>query len=586
MRVNFQSSYVFPASSDQERLWFLQQFDNRLGAAYNISTAFKIRTAINRVAMQKAVNYLVQRHESLRTSLRVVDSSLKQIIKTNLTVTINYHDYSQQERQDTESFILAIMNTEARNPFDLSEDTLFKIVLYQIKHDEYYLLIILHHSIADGVSLEVFINELFLSYSAYVEKKDPVLPEIQYQFADIVNWMNNSLTAEDYTAHTCYWQKQLEGATHNIELPIDKLRPIEPAYEGNIIPFEFNSEINASVKKAAKIAYTTTNVVLLSAFALLIYQYTDEKDLLIGVPVANRYDEEMQSVIGFLANTVIIRVKISEKLTIRQLLKEVHKTVSETIRHQQLPYSKVVEIIKPDRKANVNSIFQLMFGYQEMTPVNLLSSSLPTERLIINNGLSRLDLSIFLIDEYQKISGLVEYSSEIFSIEKIKKFIDDYFYLCKSIEKEIETTIDSIDFSSILHDFKKNYNADFKTIKNIENKKQERFDNQNAFAVSDTEKRIETIWKNLLSIDRTISINENFFDLGGNSFLVARLVDEIKSDLNVLVSMKTIFLAPTIADLCKNVELLKSNNSGYTNAKLDQFISEEEQKLLKECLEI
>lgn len=444
--TNIDGCYVFPASPGQERLWFLQHYDESLGAVYNMSTAFKIQTALNHIALQKALNTLVQRHEALRTALAFRGGALKQLIQPRLLKTINFVDCSAIAEKNVDAAVLRKIQQDAGRAFDMTEFGLLKLSLYQLSQENYYLLIVIHHSVSDGVSLELFVDQLFKEYllACNAEESNTAPPE--FQFADISEWNREWYGSSEYIDHAKYWQAKLEKVPLSINLPKTphQNEPQVHSYDGHIKHLCIKADHTARLKEVAKATGTTDYTVLFAAFAMLIHCYSGQDEFLVGVPVANRTQEETNQTIGFLANTVVIRVTFHEGITVEQLIKQIHQSTTQAVAYQRYPYRHLHELLSPQRQANNNSLFQVMFGYQDVPQSIFSIDGKPIERVPVNTNLSRFDLSLFLFNEGGTISGFFEYNTGLYECQLVDRFIDHFCNICVAIPETMHGRVSSI----------------------------------------------------------------------------------------------------------------------------------------------
>ncbi|MES2217072.1 MAG: condensation domain-containing protein [Pseudomonadota bacterium] len=571
-------SYIFPAAPAQERLWFLHQFDQRLGSAYNIAIAFKINSAVNRVTLQKAINYLVARHESLRTAIVKTDSGIKQVIKLHLLSSVNYFDYTNLSGAKKLNLLMQNIKNEAQFQFDLSKPGLFKISLHQAEDDCYYIAITMHHSIADGISLEIFIQEMISSYEAYLKQEQPKLTELKYQYVDIMDSEYNWKSSPEYTIQKKYWYEKLLNVPQYIKLIGSNEISVERTYQGSVQTYNLGIDRLNQVALLAKKLNVTNYTILMSAFCLLVHYYSNENDFLIGVPVANRYNDEMFKVIGFLANTVLLRVKITDILRLNDFITSIQGAINEYVNYQRLPYSDVVDYLHPERTVNSHSVFQLMFGFQKTNLNRSYENGIALQRIPVDSGLSKFDLSFFIFEEHDNISLITEYSSELFSEKWMAEFLQNYNKVLSLLVDNVETTIFDNNFRSHL---KLQTNHSVKPTIPV---KPEKLNESFSYAVSRTEKIMEEIWQKLLKIDNPLSIQDNFFSLGGNSLMVTQLIDLFQKETGIVIPIKIIFLSPTIKLLAKHIDEMSKEKFTTTpgNDEITPALYEELSPLLME----
>lgn len=436
--------YVFPASTSQERLWFLREFDSRWGVAYHIPVAFRVDGPLNRLALQRAVNHLVERHESLRTRFTRVNGEFVQVINPRACVTVSLvglEHVPEAERWDEVQRLLAI---EARRPFRYTEDSLLRVALLRLTQEQHVLLLTIHHLVADGASVEVFIRELASSYDALTRGAEPQLPTLPVQYADYVAWQRQWLTTPEYAEQRAYWVKQLSGAPLVLELPSDRPRPTVQSFRGASTEFRLDRQLSASVRQLARENGSTLYTFLLTGFATLLHRYTGQAELLMGTPVANRHRSELEPLIGFLANTLVLRADLSGDPSVRELLQRLRETVQGAITHQQFPFEQVVEELHPERTLSRNPVFQVMFGLQEAPHAQLEVGRLTLTRVPIASSTSRFDLSFFLMDDGSAIQGHVEYSTDLFDAETVQRLVRHYTVILEGMTRSLARRVSQL----------------------------------------------------------------------------------------------------------------------------------------------
>lgn len=551
-RIN-NGSYVLPASSGQEQLYFLSSIDEQLNAAYNINIAFKITKQINRIVLQNAINYVVLRHEALRTGLCKQDNTLKQVVEPDLMITVQYWDLIQFESDEKEKEVLKRMRLEARKPFQLYIPGLFRVSLYRVEPNIFYLLLVLHHSIADGISVEILISEIFTVYEQILESKGADLPALKYQFADIIAWQSERFHAGLVKEYTEYWSRKLNGANTSVHLRRSKIQR-SGSFDGQAIFWDIEkANLNAIIEQC-KSNKISTYCLLISAFALLIHYHSGYSDFLIGIPTANRDEKESWPIIGYFSNTVVIRINFNVINSVAGLLHQINESINEALTYQSLPISKIVNILKPKRTEDFGTIFQFMFSYQESSDIKKTLDNFSAQQIFVDNDLSKFDLFLYLLNEGESLNGIIEYSTELFEHSYILELIQHYQSICNVLSQDV---------SLLLYDKKLLNNLDADLIKNRINEvnsdqrqeiKRDSLSQKNKQMLSALEEKLILIWREVLDLKGEISTEDSFFDLGGNSLLVTKLVDHINRTLNINLPIKVIFLNPYIKKIAEYIE--------------------------------
>ncbi|GAB1539219.1 hypothetical protein NUACC21_18850 [Scytonema sp. NUACC21] len=429
--------FVFPTSFAQQRLWFL----DRLAPGnpfYNVSTALRLTGSLNLGALKQAFNEIVTRHETLRTVFVMVDGQPVQAIVPSLTIplpVINLCNFPVTEREiQGRQIALA----EAQRPFNLSVGPLLRVLLLKLGEAEYVLLLNLHHIVADGWSIGVLIRELGVLYKAFVENKPSPLPELPIQYADFAEWQREWLQGVGETNNSplqtqlAYWQKQLDGISV-LNLPTDRLRPAVPSYRGGKQFLELPHSLTQALETLSYSEGVTLFMTLLAAFQTLLYRYTQQENIAIGSPIANRNRSEIEGLIGFFVNSLVLRTDLSGNPTFRELLHRVREVTLGAYAHQDLPFEKLVEELHCDRDLSRHPLFQVVFSLQN-TPIPALElPGLMLSLFEFDSKTAKLDLEFHLWQELETLKGQVVYSTDLFDDATITRLLGHFQTLLESI---------------------------------------------------------------------------------------------------------------------------------------------------------
>lgn len=442
-------SQRFPLSFAQQRLWFLYQLtpDNPF---YNVPAAIRLTGALNRTALERSFQEIVRRHAALRTTFTTVDGQPVQIIKSNIDIelavvnlqTAVVSDSPTETRRERERISQQLATAEAQHPFNLTTDLLLRVTLLQFDPTEAVLLLTMHHIVADGWSLGVLIKELAYFYTAFVEGRSPGLPPLPIQYTDFACWQRNQLQGEVLETQLAYWRKQL----HNLpvlQLPSDRPRPAVQTYRGATCPLQIAPELTQALEALSQRAGASLFMTLLAAFQTLLYRYTEQEDMAIGSPIANRHRSELEGLIGFFVNSLVLRADLSGNPTFRELLEQVRNVALEAYEHQDLPFEKLVEALDPDRDLSRNPLFQVAFALQNapMQPLELPGVKL--EPAPLESGSTRFDLEVHLWEpahglrtlwqSQEGLSGFLSYSTDLFDLDRIERLIGHFQTLLDGI---------------------------------------------------------------------------------------------------------------------------------------------------------
>ncbi|MGQ0541540.1 MAG: amino acid adenylation domain-containing protein, partial [Blastocatellia bacterium] len=432
-----------PLSFAQQRLWFLDKLDPN-SAVYNLPLGMRMSGKLDITLLKKALDGVIERHESLRTTFETVDGKPYARISSSLQTDLPLIDIRDLPEPERESGLHQHASEEAGIAFDLSVVPLFRASMVRLQDNEHVMLITLHHIISDGWSLAVFFKELTEAYEILVNGNQKALNVPSIQYADFAAWQQDYLREDVLRKQTEYWKNKLKGAPALLELPTDHSRPAIQSHKGANYPVTISPEIVESLKVLSRREGVTLYMTMLAAFQTLLYRHTNQEDITVGTPIANRNRVEIEDLIGFFANTLALRTDLSGDPTFRDLLSRVKKVTLEAYEYQDIPFEKLVEELNPERSLSHNPIFQVLFGLHNTPPFVSGASGLKYAPIEISRNVSRFDLSLDLFENENGISGMVEYSNDLFTESSISKLMDRFQVLLKSISEEANSRISSI----------------------------------------------------------------------------------------------------------------------------------------------
>jgi amino acid adenylation domain-containing protein len=439
----------FPLSFAQQRLWFLHQLtpDNPF---YNVPAAIHLTGTLDQTALERSFQEIVRRHAALRTTFVTRDGDPVQIIKPQAEVKIDVIDLHTIAIPDRERISQRLITTEAQHPFDLTQDLLLRVTLIKFSPTEAVLLLTLHHIVADGWSLGVLIRELACSYTAFVEGRSPDLPPLSMQYTDFVAWQRRWLQGEILESQLDYWRKQLQDLPV-LQLPSDRPRPGVQTYRGATYPLQIPAALTQALIDLSQQSGASLFMTLLAAFQTLLYRYTGQEDIAIGSPIANRHRSELEALIGFFVNSLVLRSKVSGNLTFRQLLEQVRDVALEAYQHQDLPFEKLVESLEPDRDLSRNPLFQVAFALQNAPMQTLELPGLTLKPAPLESGSTRFDLEVHLWEpshglqslwrSQEGLSGFISYSTDLFDRDTVGRLIGHFQTLLEGIVSDPDTRL-------------------------------------------------------------------------------------------------------------------------------------------------
>ena len=414
-----------PLSFAQQRLWFLDQLEPH-SAVYNVPGALRIKGPLNLEVLERCFNEILRRHEALRTTFATAEEEPVQIIAPATTAclpVIDIHGFPEQEREDEAS---RLASEEASKAFDLRQGPLFRTAVIRLSEQDHVLLLTLHHIVSDGWSMGVLYGELSALYRAFVDGKPSPLPDLPIQYADFAVWQRNWLRGEVLENQLSYWKKQLAGAPEVLNLPTDRPRPPEQSYRGARQSIELTGELTQALKTLSRKEGATLYMILLAAFQIVLHRYTGQDDISVGSPIANRNRIEIESLIGFFVNTVVLRTDLSGNPTFRELLRRVRDTALDAYAHQDLPFEKLVEELQPERELSRSPLFQVMFTFQNASWRDLELSGLKVSPMWITNETTKFDLTMSVKEEGGRLGLSLQYSTDLFNEPTIARLLDHF----------------------------------------------------------------------------------------------------------------------------------------------------------------
>jgi amino acid adenylation domain-containing protein len=421
-----------PLSFAQQRLWFIDQLD-RGNPAYNFPIAVRLTGSLNVAALEQSLNEIVRRHEALRTTYGEVKGQPVQIISPTLTLPLPALDLRALSESDREAQAMRLAVEESRLPFDLARGPLLRVILLKLDDEEHVLLLTVHHIVTDGWSMGVFFREIAALYEACATGIAAQLPELLIQYADFAHWQRQWLQGEVLQTQLSYWKQQLEGIPPILELPTGYSRPAVRTFRGARQSLALPRTLSEALKGLGRQEGVTLFMTLMAAFQTLLYRYTEQEDILVGTPIANRNRTEIEGLIGFFVNTLILRAHFSSDLNFRELLAQVRETALGAYAHQDLPFEKLVEELDPQRDLSSTPLFQVMFVLQNAPRETLEIPGLKLSALPVDNELAKFDLTLSLVDRPDGLAGAFEYNADLFDATAISWMIEHFRTLLEGV---------------------------------------------------------------------------------------------------------------------------------------------------------
>jgi amino acid adenylation domain-containing protein len=429
----------FPLSFAQQRLWFLNVLEPN--SPYIIPANFHLQGRLDTEALERALNEIVRRHESLRTTFTSIDGQPGQIIVPQLTLTMPVYDLSAVPESEREAEIKRY-KIELQRPFDLTRAPLIRACLIRLGAEEHVLLLAMHHIISDGWSIGILVREMSALYEADTAREpQAALPELSIQYRDFAVWQREWLSGRELDEQIAYWRENLRGAAPAIELPTDHARPPVQTYRGAMLEYVIDRRLTRELHELSRAQGATLYMTLLAAFKTLLYRYTGQTDIVVGTPIANRNRFEIENLIGFFVNTLVLRTDLSANPAFSELLARVRDTTLGAFTHQDLPFEKLVEELHPERDMSRTPLFQVMFSLQ--------NAPLPTEplgeasmRLMDEESkTAQFDLTLDLMERDDTIQCALEYNTDLFERETAERMLAHYLRLLEAVVADPHTRL-------------------------------------------------------------------------------------------------------------------------------------------------
>lgn len=430
----------FPLSFAQERVWLFERLHPG-SAVYNIPFVMRLPRAVDGETLNRAFNEILRRHEVLLATFADVDGVPMQEVRSAEPLVIPLSDLSNLPDSQRRAVAVELADEEARSPFDLVRGPMIRARLVRLAADEHLLLITMHHLVSDGWSLGILVKELAALYNAFAHGRPSPLPELRFQFFDYVAWQRDWLAGENLRRLETYWAKQLAGAPSVLDLPTDHPRPAAQSFSGALHEFT----LDGGVVERARTERVTLFVFLLAAYATLLYRYTGQDDIVIGVPMAGRMRTEFEPLIGFFVNNLALRLDLSGNPAFAVLCRRVNDTVLEAHDHQSYPFDRLIALVGANRRNDRAPVYQVVFNLQNNpTWGSLVIDDLgPGAMPQSHSGTAKWDLNLTMAGDTGGMLASIEYNSQLFAAGSVAQMASRFSQILTAVQKD--TTIALLD---------------------------------------------------------------------------------------------------------------------------------------------
>lgn len=431
--------FTFPASSGQERLWLFEQLE-RGGSVYNQPVAYRLSGPLDVVALEASFNEVLCRHEALRTTLARESGVVVQRVAAEMRLPLPVTDLSG--RAVSQEDLCYRVNEEVAAPFDFETGPLIRARLFRLSQHEHVLVLVCHHAVFDGWSVGLLLRELSEIYAAYLAGRPSALTEIAIQYPDYSAWERECLSDERVAQQLAYWTQRLDGVA-TLEIPFSHSRPKVQTYRGTQLPLHIPPELVSALKAVAVQEKVTLFMVVVAAFKALLHRYSGQADIAVGIVSANRPLAELQDLIGYFANTLVLRTDLSGNPGFVEYLAQVREAVCGALAHQELPFQRIVESLQGPRDRSRSPLFQVLFNQlppmEQPTLGEVLLSSFPAD-----TGVAKFDLSVYLGESEGALVGFLEFNTDLFAVDSMQRLIGHYQRLLLGVAANPRTRLSEL----------------------------------------------------------------------------------------------------------------------------------------------
>jgi amino acid adenylation domain-containing protein len=446
-RVIRDGSLPYEISPLQERLWFMERLN--LGEpVYNEVEAVRLCGDLNVDALEQALNGVIARHEILRTTIKAVDGRGMARVHESYYLRLKVVDLSGLPSSARETQLGRLLTSEPRIPYHLENEPAIRATLIELGRNDHVFILMMHHLVCDWSSEGVFWRELSALYRANCRNETLILPDLTWQYGDYAVWARQQLTEKSLADDLTFWVENLRGAPPLLELPLDRPRPQVQAYRGARRRFRINRELTEAFRQLGRQHRRSLFALFTAALDALLYRYTGQKDILLGIPLAERARPECQCTIGFLLHTHVLRTAVSGELTFLELAERVQQGALDLYEHRSVPFEQVVRAVHPERSMSYSPLFQVMVNWrdrdQQLSFIGM--EGLDIDSVLVDSGISKFDLTLILTDMGDEIWAEIEYSTDLFDDDRITRMFDHYRVLLEGVAADPRTTVANLPF--------------------------------------------------------------------------------------------------------------------------------------------
>lgn len=434
-----------PLSYAQKRLWFLHQLEPNL-PVYNEAFIYTLEGSLNPTILEESLKEVIHRHECLRTNFVMNEEEVTQKISNISNFRLEVFTFQGESNTEIEQKAWNYVRKDAKHIFNLETDSLIYSKLIKFSDEKYWLFVNIHHIVFDGWSLSVFMRDLAEIYEAKEKGENINLKPLPIQYKDYTMWQTSLENSLNIKKQMDYWVNWLKDSNTELNLPTDYPRPNKPSHNGRIKSFKINKALLHKLKEISQKEEASLFMTLTAGLNVLFYRYCGQDDINIGTPVANRRGQEAENLIGFFANSLVIRSKLKGEETFNEFLRKVRDTTLEAFSNQDAPLEQVIHELKIKRNATHSPLFKVIIALHNELIEDIAFSGINMKPIEVHTDTSKVDLILSLTEKQDYLEGYFEYSTDIYKEESIEWMIEQYLNLLNRVVEEPTTKIDEIDF--------------------------------------------------------------------------------------------------------------------------------------------
>jgi thioesterase domain-containing protein/acyl carrier protein len=519
-----------PVAPDLEQLWIHDRL--AAGAAIN-NESFTIhkRGTLDPAILERCFNEIIRRHQIWRSAFPMVDGKAMQRIDSHVQVPLPFKDLSHLPMEEREVESVRIATEAAQRPFDLNAAPLFRVSLVRWSEHYHRIYLTVHRLVFDCVSIErVLITELAALYKAFSAGQPSPLPELAFQYSDYGAWKQGQAAGSNQAAQLEYWRKNLSGDLAPVQLSADRPRPAEPNWQSGMETCMLPAQLVEKLKEFGQAEGVTPYMILLAAFQVLLHRHSGQTELIIGGKTNSRARSEFEPLIGSFVNTIVLRTAIEAEVSFREFLGRVKSTVLGALAHSEISFDDVVRELAPQRTSQHHPFFQVLFSIR--APFADFPEDWDLTDFEIHSGASGFDLFVEFAEQSQGLAARFVYSTDLFDRVTIQQLLKKFQVLLQNLLANPQQSVSS--------------DAALEAAPISVPAEQRQF----VPPQDEIEERLVNLWQQLLAME-SISVTDNYFDLGGDSLLAVRLFADIKFCFQLELPLATLFHAPTVRTMAQ-----------------------------------